>query len=708
MYLFSIVDIFAGFTAQALCWTLLHSIWQALLLAVIAGIIMLATKRSTSQVRYNLLTATFLIFIAAAGTTFFLELFNAATLRTVVENSGNTLINNNEISVITANISNGEPTFAGRIISFFDEHVNLVIITWLLIVSFRSFRLFAGLHNISRIRHRNISSPGAFWNQRVIELAEQLKIKRKIGFLQSGIVKIPMVIGHFKPIILFPVALITALPQHEIEAVLLHELAHIRRKDYLVNMLQNFMEILFCFNPALLWVSSLIRTERENCCDDIAIANTKNKRSYINALISFQEYNLGTKQYANAFAGTKKDQLLQRVKRIIYNSNKTLNGMEKTFLLSCFIVAGTLTLVFSQTKDTHVRQTAKNITASNVSIDTVPQTLHSAVTIYADTLINGDAGIVIKQGVKIDADKRIYYSNGYEVRTDKTGITAVYQNGNKMSSEFIGSNREMLNGLIRKVQVKTEEQQMTAASKEKLAEELAENAGQNAMELDQLKKENYEKESLLRNMASENKLLAQEKQSAELRRQLEIKMAQLYSGNETMTKTKKEELAKIQTLQLQLLSQENALAEKEVDKNGVMELMAKLNAEKAAQEMELSNNLNSKGQQRLEKLNNEITMEQSLMLKLQAEKEMISDKRQLVANQQQKIAAENQAVLSASIIKDLESDGLIKRGTALNVKLNNEGLIINGVKQSPNLSKKYKSKYVKTTDWNFSFNKEED
>jgi bla regulator protein BlaR1 len=80
-----------------------------------------------------------------------------------------------------------------------------------------------------------------------------------------------MVIGNLKPVILMPIGLLTALTTEEVEAILMHELAHIKRRDYLVNLLQSLMEIVFFFNPAVLWISQLIKAERENCCDDLAL-----------------------------------------------------------------------------------------------------------------------------------------------------------------------------------------------------------------------------------------------------------------------------------------------------------------------------------------------------------------------------------------------------------------------------------------------------
>ncbi len=179
------------------------------------------------------------------------------------------------------------------------------------------------------------------------KLAERLQIKKRVQLLQSEIVKVPVMVGFFKPMILFPFSLMSQLPPEQIEAVLLHELAHIKRKDYFVNLLQSFAEIIFFFNPGVLWISSLIKDERENCCDDIAINQTKSKKEFIHALVSFQEYNIGSK-YALAFPG-RKNHLLNRVKRIITNNNKALNNMEKISLAAGIVIISFVTIAFTQT-----------------------------------------------------------------------------------------------------------------------------------------------------------------------------------------------------------------------------------------------------------------------------------------------------------------------------------------------------------------------
>src|SRR6202000_1232488 len=97
-------------------------------------------------------------------------------------------------------------------------------------------------------------APDKFWKERTMQLACLTGVKQAIDILESGLAKVPMVIGHLKPIILIPVGMLAAVSPDEIEAIIIHELAHIKRRDYLVNMLQSLMEIVFFFNPAVLWI----------------------------------------------------------------------------------------------------------------------------------------------------------------------------------------------------------------------------------------------------------------------------------------------------------------------------------------------------------------------------------------------------------------------------------------------------------------------
>jgi hypothetical protein len=232
----------------------------------------------------------------------------------------------------------------------------------MVILFIRLVKLLVDLGAVQRLRYYRARSVDKIWRQRVEELAQRMGIKRTVELLESSLVQVPMMAGIFKPVVLVPLGLLAQLPPQQVEAILLHELAHIRRKDYFVNLLQSIAETLFFFNPAILWISSLIRVERENCCDDIAVEESRSKSAFIHALVSFQEYRQSS-SYALAFAGSK-NHLLDRVKRIVHSDNKTLNIREKLFLLiSVFMTAG-LTMAYTGQGPAPVKQTSVQVKAA--------------------------------------------------------------------------------------------------------------------------------------------------------------------------------------------------------------------------------------------------------------------------------------------------------------------------------------------------------
>lgn len=333
---------------KAISWTLVHSLWQGIILAVFAGLVISFTKKSTSFLRYNLLASLFVSFMIGVGFTFNYE-FQEENRETITRL--NLPINAHNSDLMLEATPKSEADFSLQIIDFLNANSNLIVMIWFLIFSIKCFGIFRSLSNIYRIRNYRNQEVPEYWTQRVLELSQILKIKKRIVLLESQLVSVPSVTGFFKPIILIPIGLLSHLPQDQIEAILLHELAHIRRKDYFINLIQSFAEILFFFNPGVLWVSSIIKEERENCCDDIAVGITQNKSKFIHALVSFQEYNMKQNNLALGF-GSRKNQLLERAKRIIHDNNKSLNSIEKTFLAICIVIVASFTVACSNTKAT--------------------------------------------------------------------------------------------------------------------------------------------------------------------------------------------------------------------------------------------------------------------------------------------------------------------------------------------------------------------
>jgi bla regulator protein BlaR1 len=325
----------------ALCNTLVHSLWQGLVLAALTGSIIIFTRKASAATRYNLLITALALFAVGVSVTFITE-FKQANVAAAIPAAN---IQQPPLNVVFTPILNDVNTpvitasFNDRLFSYLNNNHNTIVLIWFLIICAKSIQLGFGLWGVNRLKTKQVSAASAFWNDRINQLANSLAIQQTIRLLESGLTKVPMVIGNLKPAILMPIGLLTALTTAEVEAILVHELAHIKRRDYLVNLLQSLMEIVFFFNPAVLWVSQLIKAERENCCDDLALAQSSDKVSYVRALLSCEEYQQSVPAYAMAFPGGK-GSLFDRVKRIAANRNHSLNLFEKTVLAICLVVSG--------------------------------------------------------------------------------------------------------------------------------------------------------------------------------------------------------------------------------------------------------------------------------------------------------------------------------------------------------------------------------
>ena len=333
--------------------TLMHSLWQGILLAILTGAIIIFTKKASAAYRYNLLIGALALFAGCVLFTFMWQLRQPQTHP--VAHITNATISNAAIANAVDSIQttavpivqqNAKESITETVGNYFNSHYNIIVLIWFLIICAKSVQMAVGLHSIFHLKRTKVFAVGEDWENRLLQLAEQLRIKQAIGLMESGIAKVPMVIGHLKPAILIPIGLINSLSADAVEAILVHELAHIRRRDYLVNMLQSFMEIVFFFNPAVLWISQLIKTERENCCDDLAVQQSRDKVSYIQALLSCEEYRAAGPAYAMAFPGSK-NTLLGRVKRMVGNRNHSLDIFEKTMLAVCLVVLGLCVSAFT-------------------------------------------------------------------------------------------------------------------------------------------------------------------------------------------------------------------------------------------------------------------------------------------------------------------------------------------------------------------------
>ncbi len=307
----------------ALAWTLLHSLWQISLIALVLYLVIVYSKKSSSRFRYGFATLSMILSVVLMiGTFIVIYLKNPA-------DAGKNIVSTHPTTAFTFTLPVEKPMvltqsslsesseFFPVIHHFINRYGSFLVALWMVGVLLLSLRLLGGLAYTKRLKnHPNnrIYRPG---QETIIRLSEKLGFQKPVQVMLSGVVGVPMVIGQLKPVILLPVALVTTLPINQVEALLAHELAHIYRRDYWVNIFQSLAEIIFFYHPALWWISSVIRTERENCCDDLAVSLCHNKLTYAKALTQVEISRQQSTGLAMAVTGVG-GSLLQRIERLLH------------------------------------------------------------------------------------------------------------------------------------------------------------------------------------------------------------------------------------------------------------------------------------------------------------------------------------------------------------------------------------------------------
>jgi GWxTD domain-containing protein len=298
--------------SEALGWTVLHSLWQGTGLAMVLAAMLAGTR--SARIRY-----------AAACTSFFaLLLAFVVTFGRLLPESGagtRTLLS----SALPAwrEITRLSPQNA-----LFSDLATLIPWlgpVWLCGVCLYYGRYAGGWFVSQRLRRRGVCRAPEQWQSVLSGLACELKLSRPVVLLESLFAETPLVIGHFRPVLLVPLGFLAGLPPDQVEAILLHELAHIRRADYLVNIIQRVGEGLLFYHPAAWWIARVIRTERENCCDDLVMERRGNAHAYAGALLEIEKNRFDQKRPIRSAAAVAANggNLMKRIRRLLYPAGPT-------------------------------------------------------------------------------------------------------------------------------------------------------------------------------------------------------------------------------------------------------------------------------------------------------------------------------------------------------------------------------------------------
>jgi beta-lactamase regulating signal transducer with metallopeptidase domain len=317
------LEFFSSYSLDVVGHTLLHSLWQGLLILIIVAVALRIIPTKLSNVRYTVATAGLLSMIASSLITFaYLSAGPSDHISFSVSHG---------VQADVAGTFTGSPgvvaTYLSAAQTFIESCMPFFLMIWVAGALIFSLRIFMGLAYVERLREGSVPL-GEDLNNCIQEISAKLKIEKLITLAESSAIDAPVVIGYLKPFILIPMGMCACLSTAQLETIFIHELMHIRRKDYLVNLVQSFVEAIYFFNPFVWAISEMVKSEREHCCDDAVVQLQGNATVYASALATLEEVRLSKNTLSLSLAGNK-NELLKRIKRLMEKSVQNHYGREK-------------------------------------------------------------------------------------------------------------------------------------------------------------------------------------------------------------------------------------------------------------------------------------------------------------------------------------------------------------------------------------------
>ena len=343
---------------QALGWTLVHSLWQAALFALLLGVAFLLLRKYSARIRYMTAIGVLGAFFLTAVLTF-AGLYRGATsvggegARTTTavaspptsiaepgaNESGDRAIVLPETTVAISATPTVTPSFWHRMEAYYNEHLPLIVTLWLMGVLILQLRFIGQLAFLQRLKNYGTERFPVRLAPLLQELESRMGLEKPVRYLTSFRVSSPFTVGWLRPAVLFPRGLLGELDEAQLRTIIAHELAHIKRYDFLVNLIQTLLCILFFYHPAAWWISARIDEEREHCCDDLAIAITGEAVGYARTLLQLKESELARTSLAMGLLG-KGDGFRARITRLLSSGLGTGTygeGFTTAVIIFCFM-----------------------------------------------------------------------------------------------------------------------------------------------------------------------------------------------------------------------------------------------------------------------------------------------------------------------------------------------------------------------------------
>ncbi len=314
--------------------TIVHSLWQVALVYFIMRLTLKMLGTAVPEIKYKLAAYSLITTLVLSFVTFIIY----------YKPGPSGLVTIDQMLPLKGYAHHGIPGTTGAIRTPVLTGKSLsTILPWVVLMYFSglallSLRLLTGSFYLRTHRRKGVGSPAPEILIKFCELCKRAGVLQKVRLLESLIVKIPEVIGFLRPVIIVPAGFFANMPFDQAEVILAHELAHIRRHDFLFNIIQSVIEIIFFYHPAIYLISARIRNERENCCDDMALACCPGKETYARALATMAELRL-SRSYPAVALMKGRQSLLERIKRILKQDTMKTKISDK-LLAGVIILAG--------------------------------------------------------------------------------------------------------------------------------------------------------------------------------------------------------------------------------------------------------------------------------------------------------------------------------------------------------------------------------
>jgi D-alanyl-D-alanine endopeptidase (penicillin-binding protein 7) len=298
-------------SAQALVaavgWTLVHFVWQGALLGCAVAVLLTLLRNARPETRYAVACLGLLLCLAWPAFDLALLLHAGAGAE------GGRLLPG-------AAAAQGPVAAAGGLLPWLQDKLGWIVVSWAACAGALGLRMAVGLLWIGRAARAQACNPA--WQARLSRLAERCGLGREVRLRVVDGLASPITAGWWRPVVLVPASLVAGMPPHLLEALLAHELGHVRRHDYLVNLLQNVIETLLFYHPAVWWLSRRIRAEREQIADDFAARQLGEPRRLAQALSELEKLQFSSHHLAQAANG---GDLMARIRRLLRPDVQSLN-----------------------------------------------------------------------------------------------------------------------------------------------------------------------------------------------------------------------------------------------------------------------------------------------------------------------------------------------------------------------------------------------